>query len=437
MPSIVCTCGNRVAIIETENIEFSKCNKCGMPVGITRSTTISRGRQIAQQDRPLRRDPLPQQSDHEEHKSSPFGSDLTIIFFISGAVATVALCFLAWFFLIRDTWEDDNHLNLLMLSQEVVGTDNGKNWQAAASKYEELSKLVGKRVVHSTELQSAITNAAGAAEHSRRRIAEPQTLLELQSLETEAKAFAATNDTKSGLEACKQALGLIRRLGTENREFALASVRVEGLIKVLEQQAAQRSVAKAAQETADRRRQEQETYDREMVAKGNVKVGSRWVTKDEYARLTARGKLRITATYFNNNLKVNVPGKAAVFAIPRETGLGGQKLPLSTTFGDESTFDVVRNFLNERGGGFELAGGDGKADLRLPPGKYRVIVIVLVSMEYQGDQHKAICELKSRTLSEWFSPQFSSSESQLHFLATKDVEVFADETTEASVAAQW
>jgi hypothetical protein len=162
-----------------------------------------------------------------------------------------------------------------------------------------------------------------------------------------------------------------------------------------------------------------------MTAKGLVKLNGEWVSKDEFAKRTAKGKLRVTATYFYNEFKGNVPNEAAVFAIPKDKGLQGKKIPgnqiAMMTWRSSGT---ASTFMESIGGGFAWAGGDGKAELRLVPGEYTLLVLMDIRPYLASD---------GKELSQWFELPFAKSHGVLGRYDTMPVTVYPNDTTETSI----
>ena len=146
------------------------------------------------------------------------------------------------------------------------------------------------------------------------------------------------------------------------------------------------------------------------------------------AKMTAIGRLKVTATYFYNDFKGNVPGTAVVFAIPIETGLQGKKIPgqYYSMLEGEIAQVVLTDFMEKVRGSVGWAGGDGKAELRLFPGTYRILVLMDIKPYFYTEYHKQI-------LAEWFTQEFAECHAVLGRYKTKLATVYPGETTEMSI----
>jgi hypothetical protein len=192
-----------------------------------------------------------------------------------------------------------------------------------------------------------------------------------------------------------------------------------------------KSVASARQraEFIDRAVREREATVREQEAAARR---SEAAAREKEAAIAARqllpkGKLRVTATYFFNDFKGNVPNEAAIFAIPADGGLQGQRIPGNQiAMLDFKKGDKAEAFMKRIGGDVAWAGGDGRAELRLSPGEYQVVVLMDVRPYFSSDLHGSI-------LSQWFSPEFSRSHGILGRYAYKNVTVISGDTTELSL----
>ncbi|MBM4125460.1 MAG: DUF4339 domain-containing protein [Nitrospira sp.] len=355
----------------------------------------------------------------------------------TAAVVLVAVISLTAWLALRDTWERDHGPELRQMSEQTISLIRAGKDEEGVAKYEAMLALVGDRQLEDPLLRQAVTDAHEKAEPARRKVNETKNLARLRSLEDRAKAFAASGEVKRAIDAYRQALDLIQETDIGNPQFAAAIQRISGQKRQLEDQltAIEAEEARRAEEQRQREQQaaheremeaKQAAHEREMEAKGYVKHRGQWVTKEEYAKLTARGKLRLTATYFYNDFKGNVPGEAAVFAIPKDRGLQGKKIPGRSFWTKSYHDDGLRKFMEDIGGAFGWAGGDGRVELRLEPGSYEVLVLMEVLPYFSSDIH-------ARILVTWFSEEFAKSHGVLGRYGTETVEVYPSDTTEASI----
>lgn len=146
---------------------------------------------------------------------------------------------------------------------------------------------------------------------------------------------------------------------------------------------------------------------------------------EQYATITANGKLRITATYFYNEYKGNMPDEAVILAFPDKEELKQTEVPARVF--DLAIFrSKYEKFMTDLGGGYAVTGGDGKADMRLAPGKYEVWVLMDKMPYIQG-------QFTERLLRCRFSEEFAKSHSTLGRVKFVNAEVYPNDTTELSV----
>jgi hypothetical protein len=342
------------------------------------------------------------------------------------AIALLGIVSLSLWLVLRDTWERDHGAELRQISEQTIALIRAGKNEDGVAKYEAMRALVGDRQLEDPQLRKALADAKELAEPTRRKVNEAKNLEHLRSTEDKAKAFAASGEIRRAIDAYREALDLIQQAGTGNPEFAKAIQRIAGPKQKLEDQLAAIGREEGQRKEQERKRLEQEAYDKEMVSKGYVRHKDQWMTREEYAKLTARGKLRVTATYFYNDFKGNVPNEAAVFAIPKEKGLQGKKIPGNFFWSLQLAQGPLRKLMDDVGGAFGWAGGDGKVELRLEPGSYEILVLMDVRPYFYSDLHKNI-------LAQWFSSEFAESHAVLGRFATKTVEVYPNDITEASV----
>ena len=352
-------------------------------------------------------------------KATGISSEAKIIIALVSLVTLVIGPFLLWVFVFRDTWEIDNWGKISQMSDSVQQLIWNNKLEEGVAKYDELLAFIGDRELKQDALRRDLQEAKEIAEPVRRKVNEAKNLERLRSLEERAKAFAESGEIRRAVEAYREALDLIRKADSENPKFANAIRRISRPKQQLEKQLA----AAQQRREEERKRREQEAYDKEMASKGYVRHKGQWLTREEYAKL---GKLRVTATYFYNDFKGNVPNVAAVFAIPKEKGLQGKKIPGNYFFSLKTNQDQLKKFMDDIGGAFGWAGGDGKVELRLEPGSYEVLVLMDVRPYLSSDLHKVI-------LAYWFSPKFAQLHGGLGRYATKTVEVYPNDTTEISL----
>lgn len=201
-------------------------------------------------------------------------------------IAAIAIALTMWLAL-RDTWERDHATEIVRMSEATVSLiRNGKN-EEGVHMHDSMLALVRDRTPQAPSLRQAMIDAKEAAESAKRQLQEAENLSKLLGLEKQAKAFIANSDLEGGIEACQQALDLIRSCQTDNPEFANAIRRISRA----------KTHAAAALEQKRRREEEQrkrEEEEREMASIRAKVHGGAWVTKKAGNSETLRG-LRIYA----------------------------------------------------------------------------------------------------------------------------------------------
>ena len=103
--------------------------------------------------------------------ASGMSFETRISLYAVGVVAVGILGLLAWFLVIRDSWEQDHRADLMLMSEQAVVMFRAGRVDDGLRKFDEVQHLVGQRKLSDSSLAQAVANASAAAVDARKVVA--------------------------------------------------------------------------------------------------------------------------------------------------------------------------------------------------------------------------------------------------------------------------
>ena len=173
MISFQCQCGYQIRLPDEWSGRQVACRKCRNVIMVPASLVPVPAPMISSHPPALEAINPDAAFPQAEVKPSRASFEVKIALALGGVAAAFAVVLLIWFFVFRDSWEQDHYADLVLMSEESVHLIRSGRPADGLRKFEQIQQIVGERQLTNSTLASAIADARAAAAEARRAATRP------------------------------------------------------------------------------------------------------------------------------------------------------------------------------------------------------------------------------------------------------------------------